>query len=208
MVDFYARGSDFRQQNLANLAPAIVPLPITQAGRARPRGFMRSPTSVCMPTLVRPPATAAAKQRQHPDRISAVQRDQAACASNPVEINPGLTVSQVVENRCCVWATASRMTVTVQNSGDVVLRQVVAEANHCVLGAGNRWSADALDPGEAGHTPARSRRWTRHQSVTISGRHKLGQTVSANATQPLAVRNRHGRGHRRHRPQPASQTIV
>ncbi|MCB0135270.1 MAG: hypothetical protein KDD75_09200, partial [Caldilineaceae bacterium] len=44
VVDFYARGSDFRQQNLANLAPAIVPLPITEQDEQDLVAFMRALT--------------------------------------------------------------------------------------------------------------------------------------------------------------------
>ena len=109
-----------------------------------------------------------------------------------VEINPGLTVSQVVEKPELRLGDSSRMTVTVQNTGDVVLRQIVAEASHCTLSAptGNRWAADDLDPGDSWtYTCQIAPVESGTSLVTISGRHKLGQTVSANATQPLVVQN-------------------
>ncbi|MCO5208951.1 MAG: hypothetical protein M9936_04595 [Caldilinea sp.] len=192
VVDFYARGSDFRQQNLANLAPAIVPLPITEQDEQDLVAFMRALTDERVrmqsapfdhPQLLLPNGDGTIE-------FPAVGATGGLRIEPFVEINPGLTVSQVVEKPVLRLGDSSRMTVTVQNSGDVVLRQVVAEASHCTLGApaGNRWSADALDPGES---------WTYTcqiapvddgtSLVTISGRHKLGQTVSANATQPLAV---------------------
>ncbi len=192
VVDFYARGSDFRQQNITDLAPAIVPLPITEQDEQDLVAFMLALTDERVRVQSAPFDH---PQLMLPNGDGMIEFPAVGAAGGLriepfVEINPALSVSQVLDKPVLRLGDTSLMTVTVQNTGDVVLRQIVAEASHCTLPApsGNRWSADALDPGES---------WTYTcqigpvddgtSLVTISGRHKLGQTVSANATQPLTV---------------------
>lgn len=192
VIDFYARGADFAQQNIADLAPAIVPLPINEQDEQDLVAFLRALTDERVRLQSAP--------FDHPQLLlpngdSMIEFPATGAAGGPpiepfVEINPALSVTLRVEPSEVRLGSSARVTVTVQNNGDVILRQVAAVSNHCTLTGpiNDQWSANALDPRESWvYTCQITPNDAGTILVTVSGRHKLGQTVSANAVQQIAV---------------------
>lgn len=192
VIDFYARGADFRQANITDLAPAIVPLPINDQDEQDLVAFLRSLTDERVRLQSAP--------FDHPQLLlpngdAVIEFPATGAAGGPriepfVEINPALAVTLRVAPAEIRLGDTANMTVTVQNNGDVILRQVVASSSHCSLSGpdGDQWSSDALDPGESwDYTCQIAPTDAGAVLATVSGRHKLGQAVSANALQSIAV---------------------
>jgi uncharacterized repeat protein (TIGR01451 family) len=192
VIDFYVRGADFPLTNIADLAPAIVPLPLTEQDEADLAAFLRTLTDERV-RYQRAPF-------DHPQiyipngneliEIAATGTTGAYAIEPFVEINPALEVTQNIEKPTLRLGHSTPITLTIANSGDVILRNIVVESNLCTFGAplNDLWTSDALDPGESWLVTCQATPTESGTSlVTVSGRHKLEQTISANSAQAITV---------------------
>ena len=192
VVDFYTRGADFAQQNIADLAPAIVPLPLDAQNQADLVAFLKALTDQRVrlqsapfdhPQLFLPNGSETIE-------FPTVGASGGLAVEPFVEVNPVLEVHQAVATSEIRLGDTTAVTVTAANTGDVVLRNVVIDSNVCAFNGPveDRWSTGALDPGEIWTFTCNAAPVEEVTNlVTVSGRHKLGQTVSATSTALITV---------------------
>ena len=194
VVQFYARGSDFGLQNVQDLAPAIIPLPLTPADIDALVAFLRALTDERVryqrapfdhPQLFVPSGDQMVE-------LSAVGAAGAAPIEPFVSGSASLAVSKQPPAPVVQANLPVTFTVMVTNTGNVNLYHVsfADDLPGCVYGAPaqDSWTPGVLDVGET---------WTVRCSVPLSGnvtsavqvsaRDKLNQVVSGTASATVAV---------------------
>jgi len=193
VVEFYARGSDFRQQNLHDLAPAIVPLPINRADVEDLTAFL---TALTDERVRRAAAPFDHPQLFIPNGDDLLEVPAVGAAGGPplesfVDGAPDFAVS--LEAPAIVHANAPlTANLRVTNTGSLNLRAVATATTlpGCTWGAPaqDAWAAGVAEIGEVW-------RMSCVTSVAMSGVYtammaatdKLGQHTTRNATHTFQV---------------------
>ncbi len=193
VVEFYARGSDFRQQNLHDLAPAIMPLPINRADVDDLVAFLNALTDE---RVRRAAAPFDHPQLFIPNGDGLLEVPAVGAAGGPplesfVDGAPDFAVS--LEAPTLVHAGAPlTATLNVTNTGAFNLRAVATATTlpGCNWGAPERdaWAADVVEIGEVWRmscvtTVEASGAYT----ATTAATDKLGQHITLGAAHSFQV---------------------